>query len=330
MEFNVSIWWEKHSIKDSMFETTYLLFSAYLLFLMQLAYAMFCAGSVNIRANNVILANVVAIVGSLSFYLFGFTFAFAGNLNSFFSLNHMSLFLFQWAFAVATASIASGSIAGRTSFSSHLIFSFFLTGFVYPVVAHWLWSTHGWLSPTLTESSLLFGSGAIDFAGSGVVHLMGGIAGLWGSFMGRPRVMGRLMSSTTSGKAAAPSPMILYRATTMVVLVLILLQFGFNLTDSFAKIFLANPTTTNQGNWILLSRTATVTMLTVSTAAITTLLGQRFLMGDWDVIEAGVGLLGGFVAISSGCSVVEPWAGVVCGFVAAFVLIEYLNPKTPS
>ncbi|KAF2312571.1 hypothetical protein GH714_035112 [Hevea brasiliensis] len=163
--------WEQ-SVTDSI-NTIYLLFSAYLVFVMQLGFAMLCAGSVRAKnAMNIMLTNVVdAVVGSISYYLFGFAFAFgvgSSSSNPF----------------IAVAGITSGSIAERTQFTAYLVFSFFLTGFVYPVVAHWVWSSNGWLSASSSE--LLFGSGAIDFAGSGVVHMLGGIAGLWGSFIEGP------------------------------------------------------------------------------------------------------------------------------------------------
>lgn len=82
----------------------------------------------------------------------------------------------QWAFAIATAGITSGSIAERTQFTAYLVYSTVLTGFVYPIVAHWVWSPIGWLGGANTVNPL-FGMGAIDFAGSGVVHMVGGVAG---------------------------------------------------------------------------------------------------------------------------------------------------------
>ncbi|KAJ0637483.1 putative villin/Gelsolin, ammonium transporter AmtB-like domain, ammonium/urea transporter [Helianthus annuus] len=167
----------------------YLLFSAYLVFVMQLGFAMLCAGSVRAKnAMNIMLMNVVdAVVGSLSYFLFGFAFVYGGRADSnpfigtqYFALKDIpsssydySFFLYQWAFTIAVAGITSGSIAERTQFSAYLVFSFFLTGFVYPIVAHWVWSSNGWLNPAST--SLLFGSGSIDFVGSGVVHLVGGL-----------------------------------------------------------------------------------------------------------------------------------------------------------
>ncbi|XP_057956681.1 ammonium transporter 1 member 3-like [Malania oleifera] len=316
--------WET-SVTDSI-NTIYLLFSAYLVFVMQIGFAMLCAGSVRAKnAMNIMLTNVVdAVVGSISYYLFGFAFAF-GSSNPFIGSQYFALkdvpntsydysfFLFQWAFAIAVAGITSGSIAERTQFTSYLAFSFFLTGFVYPVAAHWVWSSSGWLSPS--SSTPLFSSGAIDFAGSGAVHLVGGVAGLWGSFIEGPRI-GRF---DAFGK---PLQMRGHNAT-LVVLGTFLLWFGwfgFN-PGSFDKILVAYPNTTDEGNWTGVGRTAVTTTLAGSMAGITTLLGRRLLVGHWDALDACNGVLGGFVAITSGCSVVEPWAAIVCGFCAAWVLI---------
>ncbi|KAL7115006.1 hypothetical protein ACP275_04G156800 [Erythranthe tilingii] len=319
--------WES-SVTESI-NAIYLLFSAYLVFVMQLGFAMLCAGSVRAKnAMNIMLTNVVdAVVGSLSYYLFGFAFAFGEGPSenpfigtSYFALHSIpsssydySFFLYQWAFAIAVAGITSGSIAERTQFSAYLIFSFFLSGFVYPVVAHWVWSSSGWLSSS--SSSLLFGSGAIDFAGSGVVHLVGGVAGLWGALIEGPRV-GRF--------DAFGKPMVMRgHNATLVVLGTFLLWFGwfgFN-PGSFGKILVAYPNTVNQGNWTAVGRTAVTTTLAGSTAGIVTLFGRRLLVGHWDALDVCNGLLGGFVAITSGCSVVEPWAAIVCGFFAAWVLI---------
>lgn len=184
---------------------------------------------------------------------------------------------------------------------------------MYPVVAHWVWSSDGWLSPS--SSHLFLGSGAIDFAGSGVVHLVGATAGLWGSLVEGPRV-GRF---DAFGK---PVPLRGHNSS-LVVLGTFLLWFGwfgFN-PGSFDKIVVAYPSTSDQGNWTSVGRTAVVTTLAGSTAGIVTLFGRRLLIGHWDAIDVCNGLLGGFVAITSGCSVVEPWAAIICGFVSAWVLI---------
>lgn len=187
-------------------DNAFLLFSAYLVFAMQLGFAMLCAGSVRAKNTmNIMLTNVLdAACGGISYYVCGFAFAFGTSHTTNGFIGHFnwglynipngtydySFFLFQWAFAIAAAGITSGSIAERTQFVAYLVYSSVLTGFVYPIVSHWLWSTDGWLSASksLGPGSLLFGSGAIDFAGSGVVHMVGGIAGFWGAFIEGPRI----------------------------------------------------------------------------------------------------------------------------------------------
>ncbi|CAI9754526.1 unnamed protein product [Fraxinus pennsylvanica] len=280
---------------------TYLLFSAYLVFAMQLGFAMLCAGSVRAKNTmNIMLTNVLdAAAGGLSYYLFGFAFAFGAPSNGFIghhefglknfptSLFDYSYFLYQWAFAIAAAGITTGSIAERTQFVAYLIYSSFLTGFVYPIVSHWFWSSDGWASASKSDN-LLFRSGVIDFAGSGVVHMVGGIAGFWGALIEGPR-LGRFDRSGRSvalrGHSASLGPY--------------------------------------YGQWSAVGRTAVTTTLAGSTAALTTLFGKRLLVGHWNVIDVCNGLLGGFAAITSGCSVVEPWAAIICGFVAAWVLIGF-------
>ncbi|KGN61309.1 ammonium transporter 1 member 2 [Cucumis sativus] len=312
-------------------DNTYLLFSAYLVFAMQLGFAMLCAGSVRAKNTmNIMLTNVLdAAAGGLSYYLFGFAFAFGAPSNSFigrhfFGLSDFpnpttdySFFLYQWAFAIAAAGITSGSIAERTQFVAYLIYSSILTGFVYPIVSHWFWSSDGWASPT-RPSNLLFNSGAIDFAGSGVVHMVGGIAGLWGALIEGPRI-GRF---DRSGRSVA----LRGHSASLVVLGSFLLWFGwygFN-PGSFLTISRSyNDGRPYYGQWSAIGRTGVTTTLAGCTAALTTLFTKRLLVGHWNVIDVCNGLLGGFAAITSGCAVVEPWAAVICGFVASWVLISF-------
>ncbi|KAF5752436.1 ammonium transporter 1 member 1 [Tripterygium wilfordii] len=320
-----------NAYKDTSYaiDSTYLLFSAYLVFSMQLGFAMLCAGSVRAKNTmNIMLTNVLdAAAGGLFYYLFGFAFAFGAPSNGFIGRHNFGLksfptenfdysyFLYQWAFAIAAAGITSGSIAERTQFVAYLIYSSFLTGFVYPVVSHWFWSGDGWASAAKTSGSLLFGSGVIDFAGSGVVHMVGGIAGLWGALIEGPRI-GRF---DHSGRAIA----LRGHSASLVVLGTFLLWFGwfgFN-PGSFVKILSPYESGSYYGQWSAVGRTAVTTTLAGCTAALTTLFGKRILSGHWNVTDVCNGLLGGFAAITAGCSVVEPWAAIICGFVASLVLI---------
>ncbi|KAL3517754.1 hypothetical protein ACH5RR_020343 [Cinchona calisaya] len=311
-------------------DTTYLLFSSYLVFSMQLGFAMLCAGSVRAKNTmNIMLTNVLdAAAGGLFYYLFGFAFSFGSPSNGFigrhdFGLKNFpsesfdySYFLYQWCFAIAAAGITSGSIAERTQFVAYLIYSSVLTGFVYPVVSHWFWSADGWASPA--AQTLLFGSGVVDFAGSGVVHMVGGIAGLWGALVVGPRI-GKF---DHSGKSVTMRG----HSGTLVVLGTFLLWcgwYGFN-PGSFVNI-LKNygKSGSYYGQWSAIGRTAVTTTLAGCTAALTTLFGKRLLVGHWNLTDVCNGLLGGFAAITGGCSVVDPWAAVICGFFAAWVLIGF-------
>ncbi|KAH7571813.1 hypothetical protein JRO89_XS04G0148100 [Xanthoceras sorbifolium] len=320
-----------NTISDTSYavNNTYLLFSAYLVFAMQLGFAMLCAGSVRAKNTmNIMLTNVLdAAAGALSYYLFGFAFAFGSPSNGFigrhfFGLKSIpsqvadySFFLYQWTFAIAAAGITSGSIAERTQFVAYLIYSSFLTGFVYPVVSHWFWSSDGWASP-IRSDNLLFGSGVIDFAGSGVVHMVGGIAGLWGALIEGPRI-GRF---DRTGR----SVVLRGHSASLVVLGSFLLWFGWYGFNPGSFLTILKPYGKSggyYGQWSAIGRTAVTTTLAGCTAALTMLFSKRLLVGHWNVIDVCNGLLGGFAAITSGCSVVEPWAAIICGFVAAWVLI---------
>lgn len=100
--------------------------------------------------------------------------------------NSYASFFFHWAFSAAAATIVAGAVAERISFTCYLFYSMLMTGFVYPVVVHWMWTRWGWLSPL--NATPLFGSGAIDFAGGIVVHLVGGMASLIGVWFCGPRI----------------------------------------------------------------------------------------------------------------------------------------------
>lgn len=151
-----------------------------------------------------------------------------------------------------------------------------------------------------------------------VVHMVGGIAGLWGAYIEGPRI-GRF---DRSGRAVV----LRGHSGSLVVLGTFLLWFGwygFNPGSFFSILRPYGSPGEFYGQWSAVARTAVTTTLAGSTAALTTLFGKRMLVGHWNVIDVCNGLLGGFAAITSGCSVVEPWAAIICGFVSAWVLIGF-------
>merc|ERR1712224_979433 len=189
----------------------FMLTNTFLVFFMQAGFAMLCAGSVRSKnTKNILIKNVLdACVGAIAWFLFGYGFAFGATTgkkeNAFIgsgnfamkdvtTASELAMYLFQWSFSAAATTIVSGSVAERTKFEAYLGYSFFLTAFVYPVVVHWAWSGGaGWLGTGYTLGDKVADVGMHDFAGSGVVHMVGGFAGLMGAMIVGPRT-GRFAS----------------------------------------------------------------------------------------------------------------------------------------
>lgn len=217
-----------------------------------------------------------------------------------------STFLFQWAFSAAAATIVSGSVAERTAFQAYLGYSFFLTAFVYPTVTHWVWDTHGWLSAFKTENKL-FDVGMIDFAGSGVVHMVGGFAGLMGAMIVGPRT-GRF------GADGRPIAMPGHNASLVVLGTFILWVgwYGFNPGSMLAIV--------GADSAAVVARSAVTTTIAAASGGVTAMTINYTLYHVWDLIAVCNGCLAGLVSITAGCSVVEPWAALIAGVVGAFVI----------
>mmetsp|Transcript_3469 Transcript_3469/g.12328 ORF Transcript_3469/g.12328 Transcript_3469/m.12328 type:complete len:481 (-) Transcript_3469:56-1498(-) len=302
---------------------TFILVSAYLVFFMQTGFAMLCAGSVRTKNTmNILIKNVLdACAGALAYYVTGWAFAYGASANGFIGHSNFalagidktgsfdwSLYLFQWAFAAATATIVSGSVAERTQFGAYLGYSIFLTAFVYPVISHWGWSSEGWLSAFRGDyGGLLFNCGYIDFAGSGIVHMTGGLAGLAGAYFVGPR-MGRYDEDGKPVEIRGHSASLVVLGT----FVLWVGWYGFNPGSALA---ISNPGYAN-----IASRTAVTTTLSAASGGMVTLVYLYFRHHIYDLIAVCNGILGGLVGITAGCSVVEPWAAIIIGGIAAMII----------
>jgi len=159
-----------------------ILISTALVFFMQCGFAFLEAGTVRLKnLRNILLKNVIdCCAGTIVWWLLGFGFAFGDSASSFIGSNRFSsnaykndeewmFWIFQWSFACTAATIVSGCVAERMKIISYICTSIFMTGWIYPVVVHWAWSDNGFLLTKLSYT---------DFAGSGVVHMVGGFAGL--------------------------------------------------------------------------------------------------------------------------------------------------------
>ncbi|KAJ4778632.1 Ammonium transporter [Rhynchospora pubera] len=321
----------KFTDADSAINTTYILFSAYFVFIMQCGFAMLCTGAVQkYNAIRTMFANVVNLaVGTISYYVFGFAFAFGQPSNKFIGKHFFALkdipsestgfdysnFLYHWAFAIVAVGITPGSIAERTHIFAYVICSFFLTGFVYPVLSHWYWSPDGWANPSRAPGvSLFFNSGVIDFSGSGVVHMVGGIAGFWGALIEGPRIIRRF--GDRRGKPRGHNKTLLVLGTLM----LWFGWYGFN-PGSFLIINKTYGASGSfYGQWSAIGRTVVTTTLSASFSGVTMLVAKKISTGAWRLADVCNGVLGGLAAITSGCSVVEPWAAIICGIISSLVL----------
>ncbi|GIL63333.1 hypothetical protein Vafri_17292 [Volvox africanus] len=323
-------------------DVAYVLFSAYLIFgPMQLGFTLLCAGAIRSKNSmNVLMKNILdACTCAIGFYLFGYAFSyghkfgqssngFIGNWN--FALSYTTevssnlalgdfqtqgwhVWLFQWAFCVVATTIVSGAVAERCTFVAYLAYSFFISSFVYPVVAHWVWSPDGWLSAFNTGAAggyaRILRTGAIDFAGAGVVHMTGGMAALMGAWIIGPRI-GRFDASGKVNEMKGHS-------ATLVVMGTFLLWFGYY---GFAPG--ANLTIATMSGAVVVSRVAVNTTLSAATAGLVTLFVRYIKSATWDTVLVCSGCLGGLVSISAGCAVLEPWAAVLCGLGAAIVFIS--------
>src|SRR5438128_12557560 len=211
--------------------TVWTLVAAFLVFGMQVGFTMLEAGFCRSRETvNVLMECIVdtCLCGVL-FFAFGFAFMFShGNgligMNWFFlngapatyeatGVSFLAFWLFQFAFADTCSTITSGAMIGRTGFVGDLIYSFAVSGFIYPIIGHWAWGPDGFLA-TMGSAGNFFSSLGMnfhDFAGSTVVHTIGGMVALDGAIVLGPR-LGRTFKRDGGGPMMPHDLTIAYRA----------------------------------------------------------------------------------------------------------------------
>ena len=211
----------------------------------------------------------------------------------------MTLFLFQMVFMDTTATIPTGTMAERWTFKNFFLYAFFISGIVYPLYANWVWGG-GWLS-TLGKNFGL-GHGAVDFAGSSVVHLTGGVAALAGGIIIGPRI-GKYKNGVAQAMPGHHIP--------MAVLGCLILGFGW---------FGFNAGSTLAGTDLRIGVVATNTMLASAAGALSSAIYMWMFYGKPDISMAANGFLAALVAITAPCAFVNPAAAVFIGLVAGIIL----------
>jgi len=300
-------------------ESAWLILCGALVMFMQLGFGMLEAGTVQHKnAANILFKNVMdAAVGALVFYVFGYAFAYGDdNDGSFIGRTNFALgdeeyagWFFQWAFCATAATIVSGSVAERCSIVGYFAYSFFINLIIYPVVVHWVWDAQGWLSAFNVDDAdvNLNTTPAVDFAGSGVVHMVGGFSGLMGSLVLGPR-LGRFMAD---GK---PKPMRGHSLPLQVLGTFILWfgWYGFN----------CGSTLTVFGAMTTAGRVACTTTLSCGAATLSSsILGWIIHKNIYDLSLACNGALAGLVSITAGCSVVSGPSSITIGAIGGLIYV---------
>jgi Amt family ammonium transporter len=303
-------------------DQAWLMIAAFLVFFMQLGFAMVEGGFVRAKnTTNILMKNVLdACIGGIVFFAVGFGLAYGvdsgGDANKLFGWGNFFLedfdsyafWIFQFAFAATAATIVSGSMAERTKFSAYLIYTTFISALIYPVVVHWAWDGNGWLANAFLSEDAIGANGYMDFAGSGVVHMVGGVAGLAGAIIVGPRI-GRFVDGKPRNIPGHSMMM-----GTIGMFVLWVGWYGFNPGSTLAL---------SGGFAALAAKVAVTTTLAACAGAVTATLFSKARHGLFDYGFTINGILGGLVAITAGCAVVDPWAAIVIGAVGALVVMGF-------
>jgi Amt family ammonium transporter len=301
------------SINDLMYsiDTLWVLFAATLVFFMQAGFAMVETGFTRSKnAGNIIMKNLMDFsVGSIMYWLVGFGLMFGatsgglvGKLDVFalgsydFGVPTYAFLIFQTVFCATAATIVSGAMAERTKFSSYLIYSFFITTIIYPVVGHWVWGD-GWLGSL----------GFHDFAGSTVVHSVGA----WSAFVGASIIGPRIGKYTAEGKSNA----IPGHSLTLGALGVFILWFGWFGFNPGSELAISGESANAVGHIFV------TTNLAAAASAIVTMFITWVRYKKPDVSMTLNGALGGLVAITAGTDIVSPVGAAIIGICAGFVIV---------
>jgi Amt family ammonium transporter len=319
--------------------TVWTLIAAFLVFGMQVGFTMLEAGFCRSRETvNVLMECIVdTCLCGLLFYAFGFSFMFShGNgfigYHWFFlkdvpatyestGVSFLAFWLFQFAFADTCSTITSGAMIGRTGFVGDLLYSVAVSGFIYPIIGHWAWGPDGFLALMGSEGHFFasLGTGFHDFAGSTVVHTVGGAVALAGSIVLGPR-LGRRFKRDGGG------PMLPHDLTIAATggLLLWFGWYGFNPGSTLSAMDFEG-----------IGRVATNTTLAACAAGLTAMLYAYIPNKKWDVSFTINGFLAGLVAITCPCYWVSPTGAILLGGVAGVVvvagveLLEWLRIDDP-
>ena len=290
----------------------WMLIAGILVFLMQAGFTLVESGMTRAKnAVNIAMKNILDIcVGSITFWLVGYSLMYGDTSNGWFFWSGLfqgegaDLF-FQTMFAATTATIVSGAIAGRTKYSTYIIFSLVMTAVIYPISGGWQWQGSGWLTEI----------GFIDFAGSSIVHSVGGWAALVAAFMVGPRI-----GKYVNGKVM-PIPGHNQILATLGVFILWFGWFGFNGGSQLAW---GGADATAASNVVL------ITNLAAAAGGLGALITTWIWYGKPNLSQTLNGALAGLVSITAGCGNMTASGAVLAGLIGGIIVvfsIEFIEKK---
>lgn len=314
-------------------DTVWMLLAAILVFWMQPGFALCEAGFTRGKNTaNILFKNFVDfMLGSVLFFFVGFGFMFGsdgagfigapnwGDLSFYKSdLPVEGFLMFETVFCATSATIVSGAMAERTKFSMYIVYSFFISLIIYPVEGHWTWGG-GWLCNDAAESFMMttFGHVFHDFAGSAIVHSVGGVLALIGAIALGPR---RGKYDANGKSRAIPGHSLILAA--LGVFILWMGWFGFNPGSQLAA--------TGEVNRIAISHVFLTTNLAAACGGIATMFVTWMKYGKPSFSLTLNGVLAGLVGITAGCDAVDAWGAIIIGLVCGIVLvytIEFIDRK---
>ena len=295
----------------------WMLIAGILVFLMQAGFTLVESGMTRAKnAVNIAMKNLLDIcVGSITFWLVGYSLMYGDTSNGWFFWSGLfqgegaDLF-FQTMFAATTATIVSGAIAGRTKYSTYIIFSLVMTAVIYPISGGWEWNG-GWLNNTDGIMPAEF----IDFAGSSIIHSVGGWAALVAAFMVGPRigkyVDGKVLPIAGHNQILA----------TLGVFILWFGWFGFNGGSQLAW---------GGADAIGASNVVLITNLAAAAGGLGALITTWIWYGKPNLAQTLNGALAGLVSITAGCGNMTAGGAVLAGLIGGIIVvfsIEFIEKK---
>jgi Amt family ammonium transporter len=290
----------------------WMLLSGILVFFMQAGFTLVESGMTRSKnAVNIAMKNLLDIaVGSLTYWFVGYSLMYGDTSNGWFFWSGImqgegaDLF-FQTMFAATAATIVSGAIAGRTKYSTYVIFSIVMTAIIYPIAGGWQWQGSGWLTEL----------GFIDFAGSSIVHAVGGFAALVAAYLVGPRI-----GKYVDGKVM-PIPGHNQILATLGVFILWLGWFGFNGGSQLAW---------GGDDAVAASTVVLFTNLAAAAGALGALITTWIWYGKPHLAQSLNGALAGLVSITAGCGNMSAGGAVLAGLIGGIIVvfsIEFIEKK---